>query len=105
MIHGRFAGLELRGEEQIKAFKGLNELSNSDQRSHRRDFARGGSIPDDVLWTNSSGKSRAIPNLARVGRVTSIREIAFLLDEGNVIIGPGFPCFRPSSAANLSCLV
>jgi hypothetical protein len=50
-IHGRFVGLELSGEEQIKAFKGLNELQHQIS-GHIVAIGLGADrYPDDVLWT------------------------------------------------------
>ena len=49
-IHGRSAGLELSGEEQIQAFKGLNELQHQISGHIVAIGLASNRYPDDVLW-------------------------------------------------------
>ena len=56
-IHGRSFGLDLTGEKQVKAFKGLNELQHqiSAHIAHIGDGSK--RYPDDVLWQILQGKA------------------------------------------------
>jgi hypothetical protein len=49
-IHGRGFGLDLQGEQQTRAFKGLNELQHQIS-GHISGLGQGRDrYPDDVLW-------------------------------------------------------
>jgi hypothetical protein len=50
-IHGRFVGLTFFGEEQIEAFKGLNELQHQISGHIVAIGLEKDRYPDDVLWT------------------------------------------------------
>jgi hypothetical protein len=49
-IHGRGFGLELSGEKQIAAFKGLNELQHQLSSHIAAIGMRSKRYPDDALW-------------------------------------------------------
>ena len=49
-IHGRSIGLELSGEQQIKAFRGLNELQHQISGHIVAIGLERDRYPDDVLW-------------------------------------------------------
>lgn len=50
-IHGRFVGLEVHGEGQIQAFKGLNELQHQISSHIAAIGLAADRYPDDVLWS------------------------------------------------------
>ena len=49
-VHGRTFGLDLSGAEQIRAFKGLNELQHQISGHIGAIGLRHDRYPDDVLW-------------------------------------------------------
>ena len=49
-IHGRAFGLDLKGEEQTKAFKGLNELHHQISQHIAAIGIGSDRYPDNVLW-------------------------------------------------------
>ena len=58
-IHGRAFGLDLSGEQQIRAFRGLNELQHQIS-GHIVGLGLGGDrYPDDVLWEILAEKAAA----------------------------------------------
>ena len=49
-VHGRVFGIDLSGEEQIEAFKGLNELQHQISSHIAAIGLARNRYPDDVLW-------------------------------------------------------
>ncbi len=49
-VHGRAFGLDLTGEEQVKAFQGLNELQHQISGHVAAIGLKCDRYPDDVLW-------------------------------------------------------
>ena len=58
-IHGRSFGLDLTGEIQVRAFKGLNELQHQIS-AHIGHIGNGSKrYPEDVLWQILQEKAKA----------------------------------------------
>jgi len=65
-IHGRSFGLDLKEAEQIKAFKGLNELQHQISGHIAAIGLRQNRYPDDVLWNILNEKAAAFGLLAHL---------------------------------------
>jgi hypothetical protein len=63
-IHGRSFGLDLKEAEQIKAFKGLNELQHQISGHIAAIGLRQNRYPDDVLWNILNEKAASFGLLA-----------------------------------------
>jgi hypothetical protein len=65
-IHGRSFGLDLKEAEQIKAFKGLNELQHQISGHIAAIGLKQNRYPDDVLWNILNEKAAAFGLLAHL---------------------------------------
>jgi hypothetical protein len=65
-IHGRSFGLDLKEAEQIKAFKGLNELQHQISGHIAAIGLRQNRYPDDVLWNILNEKAASFGLLAHL---------------------------------------